>query len=131
MSLTFWIIISVVTYNLYFDGEIYIKRFHLYFLCMENAIQLWICRMKWKIGIYSISFSMVLQFRIHFWFSEERNLIDNQFNLFLDNKRIVQYFERHSEFKLPTYLREKDIIEKYFDIWNISMFLNIQIYLNK
>jgi hypothetical protein len=42
--------------------------------------------------------------------------------LSLDNEKIGQYFERHSEFKLPRYLRERDIIEEYFGVGNNSIF---------
>jgi hypothetical protein len=42
--------------------------------------------------------------------------------LFLDNEKIGQYSERHSEFKLPRYLRERDIIKEYFGVGNNSIF---------
>ena len=49
------------------DGEMHNKRFHIYFGCMENAMQLWMCEMKWKTDTFSISFTFVLATENSVW----------------------------------------------------------------
>ena len=83
-----------------------IRRFHLYFLCMENAMELWMCGMKWKIDTFSISFSLVLLWRIHFWLAEEGTFGQRLIWFVSRWWKTCATFWRHSELKLPTYLRE-------------------------
>ena len=91
------------------DGEMHNKRFHIYFSCMENAIQFWMCGMKWKIDFFLISFTFCFgdrEFSLNLWgFSMSRlSMMKELCNVLnsegIQNLSCQQIWGRHHEREL-------------------------------
>ena len=120
----------------------------VYFDCTENTVRLWIRRMKWKINIFSISFTLVfvdeeheeteeeyeeLVRRIHFVTSEEGTLIDAyRRSLVWFCLSMMKECNILKAFRITVANKsEGDIMEHVLVFEMFQRFSNTQTYLNK